>query len=181
MMQGRQIHIPTLQCSGLTGALSVGWPQSIPAPGLLPLPPLVLPRFTVRYSSKSCSPRQITKGKGLGQRTPSPPLTSKAIVVIPIIIWELLMEARGWRFCHYGLNGERGSAAPTLGLPQPHSGRDAGGCRAWAGAACSGDGTDSGRIQAAAVRRGKAHFSFRTQPELLQVSPALRQSCKAAV
>lgn len=73
-------------------------------------------------------------------------------------------------FCHYR---ERGSAAPTLGLPQPHAGRAAGGCREWAGVACSGDGTDSGGIQAAVMRRGKAHFRFKAQPKRLQVSPAL--------
>lgn len=65
--------------------------------------------------------------------------------------------------------------------PRASPGGAAGGCRAWAGAACSGDGTHSRETQAAVARQGNAHFSFKAQPERLQVSPALRQPSKAAV
>lgn len=59
----------------------------------------------------------ITKGKGLGQRTPSPPLPSKAIIVILIIIWELLVEARGWHFVTTGLTGSWSLQLPPSGFP----------------------------------------------------------------
>lgn len=110
----------------------------------------------------------ITKGKGLGQRTRSPLISNIGIL---IIICELLLEARGWHFVTRARTGSGRRWLPPPGFPMRGCGRGQ--------ELHSGDGTGSGAIRAAALGRGKAPLSFKAQPELLRVSPALSQPLRS--